>query len=241
MHANTNTQATSRDPHLWLGPYLARHGYRPHGAHAYTNGRARIEIRGQLLLAHPGDGGQPWQTRLDAGEPAALGEALALLLKSPGFHSFAEIARTTARRQQAEAALHFLGTQIAEAPESDAGVHLRRLMWSLYNGHHLVGLWQLKAHLSVRQQAAVTLLFAAWMQGHVPEDALRQTLTDSGEMDRWDQVHLGPPLRERLQAALDAVTDLLNALPPGRPTPELTRAYGLLKQATDSLRTAARS
>lgn len=236
-----NTPSTAAHHHLWLGPFLARHGFHPDGANAYTNGRARFEIRGQVLIAHPGDGGRPWQTRLDAGEPPALGEALALLLKSPGFQSFAELVRTTARRQQAEAALHYLGTEISEAPESHAGVHLRRLLWSLYNGHHFVGLWQLKVHLSVRQQAAATLLFGAWMQGHVPEDALRQTLTDSGEMDRWDQIHLTHPQHEHLNAALDAVTDLLNALPPGRPTPELTRAYGLLKQATDSLRTAARS
>ena len=67
-------------------------------------------------------------------------------------------------------------------------------------------------------------------------DALRRALTDSGEMDRWDAVNLGARDRACLSDALDAVTDLLNTVPPGRPILELTRANGLLRQVLDVLR-----
>jgi hypothetical protein len=163
------------------------------GADTYTNGRARFEIRGSLLIAHPDDGGRPWQTRLDAGTPSALGEALALLLKTPGFQSDAQIIRLNTRRQQAGEALRHLCTEITNDPESHSSVQLRRLLWTMYNGHHLVGLWQLRYHLNPRQQAAVNVLVIAWMEGHVSEDTLRQGLIESGEMDRWDHVHQAAP------------------------------------------------
>lgn len=60
-------------------------------------------------------------------------------------------------------------------------------------------------------------------------------------MDRCDAVTLGPKDRERLDDALDAVTDLLNTVPPGRTILELTRANGLLRQVVDCMRTAKRA
>ena len=76
---------------------------------------------------------------------------------------------------------------------------------------------QMKDVLDSQHNAWVTEVFTTWMQGHVSEDALRRALTDSGEMDRWDAVKLGAKDRERLDDALNAVTDLLNTVPPGRP------------------------
>ena len=96
----------------------------------------------------------------------------------------------------------------------------------------------MKDVLDSQHNAWVTEVFTTWMQGHVSEDALRRALTDSGEMDRWDAVKLGAKDRERLDDALNAVTDLLNTVPPGRPILELTRANGLLRQVADCLRDA---
>ncbi len=79
------------------------------------------------------------------------------------------------------------------------------------------------------------------MQGHVSENALRHALTLSGEMDRWDAVTLGAKDRERLDDALNAVTDLVYTVPPSRPIPELTWANGLLRQLADCLRSARTS
>ena len=101
-----------------------------------------------------------------------------------------------------------------------------------------MNLWRLKDVLDHRHNAAVVEVLTAWMQGHVSENALRHALTVSGEMDRWDAATLGPKDRERLDDALNAVTDLLNTVPPGRPILELTRANGLLRQVVDCLRTA---
>jgi hypothetical protein len=92
--------------------------------------------------------------------------------------------------------------------------------------------------LDRRHNAAVVEVLTAWMQGHVMEDALGRALTVSGEMDLWDAMTLGAKDRERLDDALSAVTDLLNAVPPGPPILEPTRANGLLRQVVDCLRTA---
>lgn len=81
-------------------------------------------------------------------------------------------------------------------------------------------------------------VFTAWTQGQVSEDALRHALTASAKMDRWDAVTLGAKDRQRLDDALSAVTDLLNTVPPGRPSLELSRANGLLRQVVDLTRQA---
>ncbi len=74
------------------------------------------------------------------------------------------------------------------------------------------------------------------MQGHVPESSLRRALTDSGEMARWDSVHLTSAEKGRLEAAHDAVNDLLRSTRPGNPHTHLAKANGLLQEAVDHLR-----
>lgn len=108
---------------------------------------------------------------------------------------------------------------IAQHPDTHSGVHLRRFLWSLYNGHHALNLGRMKDVLDRRHNAAVVEVFTAWMQGQVSEDALHHALTVSGGMDRWDAVTLGAKDRERLDDAVSAVTDLLNTVPPRPPHP----------------------
>lgn len=55
------------------------------------------------------------------------------------------------------------------------------------------------------------------MQGSISESALRRSLIVSGEMDRWDTIRLREPDQHRLVEAMDAVTDLLNNVPPSVP------------------------
>ncbi len=94
--------------------------------------------------------------------------------------------------------------------------------------------------LEPQQNVWVTEVFTAWMQGFVPEAAIRSALFESGEMDRWDTVRLRAPEQKRLVEAFDAVTDLLNSTPPGEPVPPLTRANGLLRQVIDLFRQAGK-
>ncbi len=98
-----------------------------------------------------------------------------------------------------------------------------------------MSLWRLRDNLDARHQGAVTILFAAWMQGDLPDDTLRQALTDSGEMDRWDEFRLNPAQKELLGTATNTVTQLLATLPPSGLYPAITRANALLRQVVDCL------
>ncbi len=100
-----------------------------------------------------------------------------------------------------------------------------------------MSLWRLRDNLDARHQGAVTLLFAAWMQGDLPDDTLRQALTDSCEMDRWDVLRLTPARKERLGTATSTVTQLLATLPPSGLYPDINRANALLRQVVDCLTT----
>lgn len=225
----------------WLRDFLEDKGFRRTAPDAYGNGRATLRFTGTDLLAIPAGGGKAWRSELNDAPPEAFRSVLETLLSTPSFQSAAELQRREDRRQAAEASLAILADSIAQHPDTHSGVRLRRFLWSLYNGHHALNLWRMKDVLDSRHNAAVVEVFTAWMQGHVSEDALRRALTESGEMDRWDAVTLGANDRERLGDALDAVTDLLNTVPPGRPILELTRANGLLRQVVDCLRTQERA
>jgi hypothetical protein len=98
-----------------------------------------------------------------------------------------------------------------------------------------MSLWRLRDNLDARHQVAVTLLFAAWMQGDLPDDSLCQALTDSGEMDRWDELRLTPAQKELFTAAANTVTQLLATLPPSGLYPAITRVNALLCQMVDCL------
>jgi hypothetical protein len=222
----------------WLRDFLEAKGFRRTTPDTFGNGRATLRFTGTDLLAIPAGGGNAWRSELNEAPPDAIRNVLETLLTAPSFQSAAELQRREDRRQAAETSLAVLTDSIAQHPDTHSGVHLRRFLWSLYNGHHALNLWRMKDVLDSGHNAAVVEVFTAWMQGHVSEDALRQALTVSGEMDRWDNVTLGPKDRERLDDALNTVTDLLNTVPPGRPILELTRANGLLRQVVDCLRTA---
>ncbi len=98
----------------------------------------------------------------------------------------------------------------------------------------------MKDVLNPHQNAQVTEVFTAWMQGFVPEATIRSALFESGEMDRWDTIRLRALEQKRLVDAFDAVTDVLNTAPPGAPVSHLTRAIGLLRQVMDLLQQAAK-
>jgi hypothetical protein len=64
--------------------------------------------------------------------------------------------------------------------------HLRRFLWSLWNGHHQVNLYNLGRVLDDDNGEAVAVIFTAWMRCAIGESDLREVLYKSGEMDRWD-------------------------------------------------------
>lgn len=230
----TNRPETKHD---WLPQWLAERGFHSTGPGTFSNGRAQFQILGNQLTALPGNGTVAWRGDVTEADTATLRFVLQTLIDSPSFQSQTQISRQAARREQAAAAVHLVTTTITEDPDSRTGVHLRRFLWSLYNGHHALSLWRLRDNLDARHQGAVTLLFAAWMQGDLPDDTLRQALTDSGEMDRWDELRLTPAQKELLGTATNTVTQLLATLPPSGLYPDITRANALLRQVVDCLTT----
>ncbi len=97
-----------------------------------------------------------------------------------------ELALRAERVRVAEVALQKIADSIRynpDNPDTQSGQHLRRFIWSLFNGHHALNLWRIKDVLAPRHNAAVTEVFSSWMRGFASEDASRRTLMDSGETD----------------------------------------------------------
>lgn len=222
----------------WLKEFLETRGFQRTAPGTFCNGRATVRVEGTVIFAIPGDGSKGWRSDVAEAPVEAIRNLLGTIFQAPSFQSQAELDRRAERRRSAESALTTIAESIQEHPDTHSGVHLRRFVWSIWNGNHALNLWRMKDVLDSRHNSAVKEVFTAWMEGHLPDDVIRKALFDSGEMDRWDTVRLRAPDQRRLVEAIDAVTDLLNATPPGAPTRELTRANGLLRQVMDLLRAA---
>ena len=220
----------------WLKEFLEARGFERTAPASFTNGRATVRLDGNVLVAVPGDCTKAWRTELKDAQPETICYLLTNVLAAPSFLSQTELDLRASRQRTAEEDLQNLATSIRDNPDTHSGQHLRRFVWSIFNGNHAINLWRLKDVLDPQQNDQVTEVFTAWMQGFVPEATIRSALLDSGEMDRWDTVRLRAPEHKRLVEAFDAVTDLLNTTPPGAPVPHLTRANGLLRQVMDLLR-----
>lgn len=222
----------------WFNEFLGERGFQRTGPGTFTNGRAIVRVDGSVLYAIPGDGSKQWRSEIREALPGAIRQLLTVVLAATSFQSQFEIDQRAARQRTAEEALQNIATSIRENPDTHSGQHLRRFVWSIWNGHHALNLWRMKDVLDSQHNGWVTEVFTAWMQGFVSETALREALFASGEMDRWDTVRLRAPEQRRVADALDAVTDLINVTPPGAPSRELTRANGLLRQVLDLLQDA---
>ncbi len=225
-----NLSASPITDQKWLRQLLEDHGFKPVERGHFTNGRATIRVEGSKLRAVPGDRTKDWIGDIGNVEPDALRAMLDIVLKAPSFASQATIDKAEDRRRTGEAALATIADAIRMHPDTHSGVLLRQFVWSIFNGHHVVCLWRLKDVLDGKHNAAVGEVLRAWMDGHLSEDSIRTALISSGEMDRWDTVRLGSAERYRVADALEAVTDVINKVPPGTPSRELTEANCLLRQ-----------
>lgn len=224
-------QPLSEQP--WFSEFLSTRGFQKTAPATFSNGRATVRIEGQVLHAIPGDGGRAWRSEIRDSPPGAIRALLAVVLDAPGFLSQVETDRRSARRASAEQALQLISDTIRESPETHSGRHLRQFVWSLFNFHHVTNLWRLKDVLDSRHNDAVTAVFTGWMQGAVSDDALRRTLKDSGEMDRWDTASFYGPERQHLVAAMDTVSQVLTSSPPGESASHLTQVVASLGQALE--------
>ena len=92
-----------------------------------------------------------------------------------------------------EAALLTLTRTLQVNWSTHGGTHLRRFVWSLWNGLHPVNLYQVGGGWDGKINDAVILVFTASFRGLLEEDRLRRLLEESGEMARWDAARAATP------------------------------------------------
>jgi hypothetical protein len=94
-------------------------------------------------------------------------------------------------REELDAALSTLTEYFRTSWSTGGCRRLRHFVWSLWNGWHLVNLFDLSHGLDGVLTDAVITLFRAAMVGALTEDHLRCLLTESGEMRRWKEGRTG--------------------------------------------------
>ena len=93
------------------------------------------------------------------------------------------------------------------------GRRLRQFVWSLWNGHHLLNLFDLSSGLDSRLTDAVLITFRAAMLGALQEGSMRRLLQQSGEFARWEAASAQTPEEEQvLYPPLAISTDSLRRL-----------------------------
>lgn len=233
MMTPVHENGLARQP--WLTDFIQSRGFQRTGVDFFSNGRASIRFEGHQLIATPANEGRCWRSDLSNADAGTVRFILSQLLSTPGFLSNEELSLRAARERGAHEALGQIGRSIQECPDSPSGQQLRRFVWSLFNGHHVLNLWRMKQDLDSNLSTAVTEAFNGWMQGLVSEELLRRVLVDSGEMDRWNEVNLSRPDRDRLAEAMNAVVECLRSVPPSTHATRVARANELLQQAMESL------
>jgi len=110
----------------------------------------------------------------------------------------AEMAAANARLksvspEELDAALSTFTGYLRTGWTTGGGRRLRQFVWSLWNGWHLVNLFDLSHSLDGALTDAVITIFRAAMVGALREDHLRCLLTESGEMRRWEEARRETP------------------------------------------------
>ena len=121
---------------------------------------------------------------------------------------------------------------IRENADTSGGVQLRRFLWSLYNMHHMVNLWNLVSRLAGEPADCVTGVLEAAFAGDLTEEEIKKALIASGEMKRWDQSFLDDGIAEHIEEAQRALVTAIRNLPPCHEHTELVRMARKLDELT---------
>ena len=95
--------------------------------------------------------------------------------------------------EELDSALSTIAEYLRNGWSTGGGRRLRHFVWSLWNGWHLVNLFDLSHSLDSVLTDAVITLFRAARVGALTEDYLRCLLTESGEMRRWKEAEQETP------------------------------------------------
>ncbi len=128
---------------------------------------------------------------------------------------------------------------IRDSPDTSGGVQLRRFLWSLYNMHHLVNLWDLASRVGGELAEPVSEIIRAALAGELRDSDVKQGLMLAGEMERWDYAAL--PIGDVLECVDDFERALISAvrrIPPCQEHTELVRMLGTLAGLRSDVRAA---
>lgn len=127
--------------------------------------------------------------------------------------SAVEARRNSVDRAELQSALDVIADALTHHRSTGGGTRLRRFIWSLWNGWHLVNLFDLCSGLDYKLGDAVLVVFRAQMVGALTEDQKRRVLAQSGEFARWEQMRADTPEDEEvLYPPLPLSTDELRRL-----------------------------
>ena len=139
------------------------------------------------------------------------------------------------RFQQAITEIAFL---IRDSPDTSGGVQLRRFLWSLYNMHHLVNLWDLASRVGGELAEPVSEIIRAALAGELRESDVKRGLVLAGEMERGDSAAPSGDVLECLGDAERALTSAIRRIPPSQEHTELVRMLGTLAGLRSDVRAA---
>lgn len=106
--------------------------------------------------------------------------------------------RNSVDRAELQSALDAITDALTHHWSTGGGTRLRRFMWSLWNGWHLINLFDLCSGLDYQLGDAVLIVFRAQMVGALTEDQKRRVLAQSGEFARWEQMRADTPEDEEV-------------------------------------------
>lgn len=101
--------------------------------------------------------------------------------------------RDAVSADELQAALDTIANALESHWSTGGGTRLRRFIWSLWNGWHLVNLFDLCSGLDYLLGDAVIVVFRAQMVGALTENHKRSVLHQSGEFARWEQASAETP------------------------------------------------
>jgi len=129
---------------------------------------------------------EPIEFPTEADRKAALEEFHAVMRES-------EARLKSLSPEELDSALSTLTEFLRSNWTAGGGRRVRQFVWSLWNGWHLVNLFDLSHGLDNKLADAVVTIFRAAMIGALTEDHLRWLLTESGEMRRWKEAERETP------------------------------------------------